>query len=217
MPDDELVTIDAATAMELSRAAVPGWAEVADAGQVAALVAVPAEVPDPAAAAAEVARLVGGDEAAYRALLALDAPQVVLTSDLGTGREAVDQAIADGTLAGIQVQDVPQVAVADRAGVTFFEPASGKDTGTVPLDAPATGIVQVEGLDAPTLYAATGSSLAAIRIPTAEVAASLDKTVWMPAAISRVTFNPASQLVHALGRPPDGTGSTVYVVEPRGN
>ena len=112
---------------------------------------------------------------------------------------------------------MPRVAVADEAGVTFLEPASGTETGTVPLDAPATGIVEVEGLDAPTLYAATGSSLAVVKIPTADAAASLDKTVWMPGAVDRVTFNPASQLVHALGRTPDGTATTIYVVEPRGN
>ncbi len=217
LPDGTLVTFDAATAAELSRSVLPGAAEVVDAGRVDALVATPSEVPDPAAAAAEVARLVGGDEAKYRGLLALDAPQVVLTTEIATGREALDAAIADGTLAGLRVQDVPRVAVADRAGVTFLEPASGRETGVVTLPAPATGIVEVEGLEAPTLYAATGSSLAVVRMPAAGAAASLDQTVWMPGPVERVTFNAASQLVHVLGRTQDGTATTVYVVEPRGN
>ncbi len=217
LPDGALVTLDAATAAELSRTILPGRAEVVDAGSVDALVATPAEVPDPAAAAAEVARLAGGDEAAYRELLALDAPQVVLTTELASGRDGLDAAIADGTLAGLRVQAVPRVAVADAAGVTFLEPASGRETGAVPLDAPATGIVQVEGLEEPTLYVATGSSLAVVPIPGADAAASLDQTVWMPGAVERVTFNPASQLVHVLGRAPDGAAATVYVVEPRGN
>ena len=101
-PDDGLVTVDAATAAELSRTTLVGRAEVVDAGRVAALVATPAEIPDPAAAAAEVARLAGGDEAAYRDLLARDAPRVVVTADLEADREAIDAAIADGRLAGLR-------------------------------------------------------------------------------------------------------------------
>ncbi len=217
LPGGTLVTFDAATAAELSRTVLPGRADVVDAGQVDALVATPADVPDAAAAAAEVARLLGGDVAAYRGLLARDASQVVVTTDLGADRAPLEQAIADGKLAGFRVQPVPRVAVADTAGVTFLEPATGRETGVVPLDAPATGIVQVTGLDAPALYVATGSTLAVVKVPTAAAAASLDATVWMPGRVEKVTFNAASQLVHVLGRTPDGTGTTVYVVEPRGN
>jgi hypothetical protein len=63
-PDDGLVTVDAATAAELSRTTLVGRAEVVDAGRVAALVATPDEIPDRVAAAAEVTSLAGGDEAA---------------------------------------------------------------------------------------------------------------------------------------------------------
>ncbi|MFH0750933.1 MAG: phospholipid carrier-dependent glycosyltransferase, partial [Chloroflexota bacterium] len=216
-PGDGLVVLDAATAAELSRTTQDGRAEVVDAGRVAALVATPAEIPDPAAAAAELARLAGGDEAAYRDLLAGDAPRVTVTTDLGADREAIDAAIADGRLAGLDVQDVPRVAVAGTAGVTFLEPASGRVTGTVPLDAPATGLAEVTGLEAPALYVASGSTLAVVKIPTGDTAASLQQTVWMPGAVERVSFDDASQLVHVLGRTTDGASTTVYVVEPRGN
>jgi hypothetical protein len=216
-PDDGLVTVDAATAAELSRTTLVGRAEVVDAGRVAALVATPAEIPDPAAAAAEVARLAGGDEAAYRALLARDAPRVVVSADLEADREAIDAAIADGRLAGLVVEEVPRVAVADASGVTFLEPASGRTTGSVSLEAAASGLAAVKGLDAPTLYVAAGSALAVVKIPTSDTAASLQQTVWMPGAVERVTFNDASQLVHVLGTSPDGAAATVYVVEPRGN
>ncbi|MFH1474884.1 MAG: phospholipid carrier-dependent glycosyltransferase, partial [Chloroflexota bacterium] len=126
-------------------------------------------------------------------------------------------AIADGRLAGLDIQDVPRVAVADAGGVTFLEPASGRPTGAVPLDAAATGLAVVNGLDAPTIYAASGSTLAVVKIPASDAAASLEQTVWMPGATERVVFNDASQLVHVLGRTPDGAATTVYVVEPRGN
>ncbi len=217
LPGGGLATFDAATAGELSRLTLPGLAEVVDAGRVSALVARPAEVVDPAATAAEVARLVGGDEASYRELLVRDAPEVVLTSDLAGGREAVDQAVGEGKLPGLRIREVPRVAAAAAAGITFVEPATARQTGSVPLDAPATGLVEVTGIDEPTLYAASGSALAVVKIPDEGTAASLDRTVWMPGPQERIAYNPASQLVHALGRTPDGMAATIYVVEPRGN
>ncbi len=216
-PDGGLVTLDAASGIELSRTTLAGRAEVVDAGRVAALVAAPAEIPDPAAAAAEVVLLVGGEEEAHRARLALDLPRVIVTTDVAANREAIDAAIADGSLVGFSVEDVPRVAVADAAGVTFLEPATGSITGAVPLADPATGLVVATGLDAPTLYAATGSTLSVVEIPTGDSAASLKQSVWMPGVVERVAFNDATQLVHVLGRTPDGSASTVYVVEPRGN
>jgi dolichyl-phosphate-mannose--protein O-mannosyl transferase len=216
-PEGGLVALDAASGAELSRTILDGRAEVVDAGRVAALVATPTEVPDPATAAAEIARLVGGDEAVYRALLEQDLPRVVVAANVEPDRAAIDTAITDGQLAGFAVEDVSRVAVADAGGITFLEPATGSVTGTVPLADAATGLVAVKGLDAPTLYAASGSSLSVVEIPTGDTAASLKQTVWMPGAVERIAFNDASQLVHVLGRTPDGAASTVYVVEPRGN
>ncbi len=216
-PEGGLVTLDAASGIELSRMTLAGRSEVVDAGRVAALVATTADVVDPAAAAAEVASLVGGDEAGYRARLEQDLSRVVLAANIEPNREAIDAAIADGALPGFAVEDVPRVAVAEAAGITFLEPATGSVTATVPLADPATGLAAVKGLDAPTLYAAGGSTLSVVEIPTSDAEASLKQTVWMPGVVDRIAFNEATQLVHVLGRTPDGTASTVYVVEPRGN
>ena len=114
-------------------------------------------------------------------------PRVTITTAITAQRTQLDSAIASGALAGISVTSVPRIAVADAAGVTFVEPASGAVTGAIPLDGGATSVVGADGLDSPMLYAATGSSLAAIVIPADGTAPSLDQTVWMPAAISRVT------------------------------
>ncbi len=217
LPDGGLVTLDAATGEELSRLTLPGRAEIVDAGRIPALVADPAEVPDPVAAAAEVAALAGGDEAAYRVRLSSQAGTVVVAARLAESREAIDAAIADGRLAGLRIMDVPRVAIAEEAGVTLLEPATGEEMGRVALDEPATGIVEVEGLDSPMLYVASGSSLATIEVPADDAPAAVDATVWMPGRVERVTVDAASQLVHALGMTPDGDASTVYVVEPRGN
>jgi 4-amino-4-deoxy-L-arabinose transferase-like glycosyltransferase len=216
-PGDTLVSLDPTSGDRLASFSLPGRAEVADAGTVDALVAVPAAVTDPAAAAVELARILGGTAATYEQQLRSTAPQVTISTAIKDQRTQLDAAIAAGSLAGLSVAGVPRVAVADTAGVTFVDPQSGAVTGQIPLAGGATGLVKVDGLDAPMVYAATGSSLAAIRVPTDGTAPSVDLTVWMPAAISRVTFDASSQIVHALGRTPDGTGWTVYAVEPRGN
>jgi dolichyl-phosphate-mannose--protein O-mannosyl transferase len=216
-PKGGLVTLDAASGIELARTTLAGRSEVVDAGQVAALVATTADVPDPVAAAAQLASLVGGDEAAYRARLEKDLPRVIVAANLEPNRQAIDAAIADRALPGFAVEDVARVAVADATGVTFLEPATGSITATVPLADPATGLTAVKGLDAPALYAAGGSTLSVVEIPSSDTEASLKQTVWMPGPVSRIAFNDATQLVHVLGRTPDGAASTVYVVEPRGN
>jgi dolichyl-phosphate-mannose--protein O-mannosyl transferase len=216
-PGDTLVSLDTGSGARLASFNLPGRAEVVDAGSVDALVADPATVADPAGVAAQLARILGGTAATYEMQLRSGATQVTITTNIKDQRTQLDAAIASGSLAGLSVTGVPRVAVADAAGVAFVEPQSGAVTGQVSLDGGATGLVKVDGLDAPMLYAATGNALAAIRLPTDGTAPSVDQTVWMPAAISRVTYDAASQIVHALGRTPDGTGWTVYVVEPRGN
>ena len=217
-PADSLVSLDTGSGTQLASFTLPGRAELVDAGTVDALVADSATVEDPAGVAAQLARILGGTAATYETQLRSGAARVTITTSITKDqRTQLDAAIASGSLAGLSVTGVPRVAVADAAGVAFVEPQSGAVTGRVPLDGGATSVVKVDGLDAPMLYAATGNALAAIRLPTDGTAPSVDQTVWMPAAISRVTMDAASQVVHALGRAPDGTGWTVYAVEPRGN
>ncbi len=214
---DSLVSLDAASGTRLASFSLPGWAEIADAGTVDALVAEPALVADPTFVAAQLSRILGGTAATYEQQLRSGAARVTITTAISAQRTQLDSAIASGALAGVSVTSVARIAVADAAGVTFVEPTSGAVTGAIPLEGGATGVVRADGLDSPMLYAATGSSLAAIVIPADGTAPSLAQTVWMPAAISRVTYDAASQMIHALGRTTDGTGWTVYVVEPRGN
>jgi len=216
-PGDTLTSLDATSGTRLASLSLPGRAEVVDAGSVNALVADPGTVTDPAGVAAQLARILGGPAATYEKQIRSGAAQVTISTAIAGQRAQLDAAIASGSLAGLSITGVPRIAVADAAGVTFVDPTGGSVTGQVSLDAAATGLVRADGLDAPTLYAATGHALAAILLPADGTAPSLSQTVWMPAAISRVTYDTSSQIVHALGRTPDGTGWTVYVVEPRGN
>ncbi len=216
-PGDTLVSLDAATGVRLASVTLAGRSEVADAGTVNALVADPASVSDPTFVAAQLSRILGGTAATYEQQLRSKASQVVISTAISAQRTQIDAAIASGALAGLSDTSLSQVAVADAAGVTFVEPTSGAVTGQVPLAGGATSVVAAPGLDSPVLYAATDSSLAVIGLPADGSTPTLSQSVWMPAAISRVTYDAASQMIHALGRTTDGTGWTVYVVEPRGN
>ena len=48
-------------------------------------------------------------------------------------------------------------------------------------------------------------------------APSLSTQIPMPGTVTKAVFNPATELVHVLGRTPDGSASTVYVIEPHAN
>ena len=39
----------------------------------------------------------------------------------------------------------------------------------------------------------------------------------MPGAVSRVAYDDATEMVHVLGRTPDGSAATIYVIEPHAN
>ena len=216
-PGDSLVSFDSTNGARLASLSLPGRADVADAGTVSALVADPASVGDPTGAATQLARILGGQAATYEKQLRSSASRVTITTAIKDQRAQLDAAIASGSLAGLSIIGIPRVAVADSAGVVFVDPQSGTITGQTSITGGATSLVDADGLDTPMLYAAGGSALAAIRLPTDGSDPAVDQTVWMPAPISRVTYDTASQMVHALGRTTDGAGWTIYVVEPRGN
>ena len=215
---NSLVSFDSTNGTRLASLSLPGRADVADAGTVSALVADPASVGDPTGAATQLARILGGQAATYGKQLRSSASRVTITTAIKDQRAQLDAAIASGSLAGLSIIGIPRVAVADSAGVVFVDPQSGTIYATTSITGgAAAGLVDADGLDTPMLYAAGGSALAAIRLPTDGSDPAVDQTVWMPAPISRVTYDTASQMVHALGRTKDGAGWTIYVVEPRGN
>ncbi len=83
-----------------------------------------------------------------------------------------------------------------------------------------TGLALASGLDSPKVYAAGGSSLTVIDLgrpddPTLRPV--VETTLPMPGTVRDVTYDPASLTVHVLGRTPDGSSPTIYVVEPHAN
>lgn len=220
LTDGTLAAVEAATGEVLGRATVAGLADVVVAGTADAVIAHPAQVPDPAAAARALAGITGGDAATYEQRLRSGRDPVVLArAAIGNVRAALDAAIADGRLAGFSVEPRPRFAVAGSAGVTFVSAADASTVATVPLDAPATGLVLATDLDAPKLYVAEGARLAVVTTGDGtDAGAPHEETSFlMPGPVERVVYDEPSRMVHALGATPDGTGRTIYVVEPHAN
>lgn len=213
--DDELVLVDAVSGAELSRIPVADAVGLADGGSDDALVADLESIADPATAAAELAAILGGSVEAYEGILVAGVDSAVIPGGLSDDvRPDVETAIADGRLTGFGIETRARVAVADRYGVTFVSAGDGSIVATVTLDAPAGGMVAVSGFDDPRLYVSAGERMAIVLPGKEGDEPRLDRTFPMPGAVSTVLFDEATRMVHALGTAPDGSGSTIYVIEP---
>ena len=234
--DDRLSVVDTATGDITGTLDLPGIAGLATAGSGPALVATPDAIDEPAAVASVLAEILETDAAEYEVPLADAAPGTTVNlgspGDDDATRTEIDEAIADGRLAGIEILDVSRVAVADAGGITFIDPATADVSGTIAMPGGAHGLAYVTGIDDPKLYVTAGGA----EDPGYEVVAAGGDSAKngpakvggrhpLPAEGSRVVYNDATQQIHVLGRAfaPDGTegtdadGWTVYVIEPHGN
>jgi 4-amino-4-deoxy-L-arabinose transferase-like glycosyltransferase len=229
---DRLTAIDSETADVRGTLDLAGIADLELAGTGSSLLATPSAVEEPAALASTLVELIGGDAADYEAQLAgAGGPDetVVLGSpgDAQT-RTKVEEAITDGRLAGVEIVDLPRVAIATADGLTFVDPSSLEVSSTLEMDAGAHGMDLISGVDNPKLYVTTGT----IDEPAYEVvvvggdpAADGPDSVGrhpLPGLGSRVAYNAASQQVHVLGLAPGAESArdgpwTVYVIEPHAN
>jgi len=217
---DAVVVLDGTTGTELGRSRVAGVTQLADGGSGDVLIARPAEVTDPAAEASVLAGITGKAATDYEPLLSGGGEQVLVPIRLDSGLSAdISAAIANGTLAGLTIETHPRVALAGPAGVTFVSARNGLVLKTLALDGPATGIAEVSGIDAdPTLYVANGSQVTVVDIAgSAKDDPSVDRSFPMPAPVRWIAYDESGQMVDVLGDRPDGSGPTVYVVEPHGN
>lgn len=226
LPGDAIAVVDAGTGTENGRVIVPGAGDMISSGTGDAIVATPVDVTDPTGEAAQLATITGGDAAGYAADLArTDAATVVLRATLSADvRTALQAAIAQGGLAGIQIGKVSELAVAGTDGVALVT-SRGSLAATVPVAGPATSLALVSGIDDGTQLYVTTADQATGTPEIAIVAVSGDQasagptqvaTVQLPGAGSRIFFDPAAQLVEVLGTTQDGSGPTVYVIEPHG-
>ena len=222
--DGRAAMVDAAGGAVTGTLVLDEIAQLAEAGRAPAAVANPADVADPAAVATALAGLVGGDREHYRELLASDAERVVLATVPVDRRESVDGAITSGRLAGVEVVELPRVAIAAASGLTFVVPAAGAVSSTLPADGGAAGVALVTGVDDPKLYftmnGADGPRYGIVTIggDKADDTPTLDRSAPLPARGAWVAHDEASQQVHILGASPDDPAAwTVYVIEPHAN
>ncbi|MDQ3492109.1 MAG: phospholipid carrier-dependent glycosyltransferase [Chloroflexota bacterium] len=211
-----LLSLDGLTGEETGQGVVDGATDVLGVPAAERVVADPALIDDRAAVAERLAEVLGDDAGALEAgLLAATDPLTLAAYPDEATRTDLQAAIDEGALPGVTIESGPAIAVAGAGGVTFLDAASLEPLETVTLDGAVRGMVLVDGLDDPTLYAADGDQLKTILMADGGPRAGSD--VPMPGPISQVLYDEATNLVHAVGLTPDGEDHTAYVVEPHGN
>jgi predicted membrane-bound dolichyl-phosphate-mannose-protein mannosyltransferase len=222
--DDQVRTLDPVSAEVLGTVQLKGVADVGPAGTAPTLTAAPGSVKDPKAAASTIAKIVGGSAATYQKRLAATGSQLVIAGISGsTQQTAVQNAIDDGRLAGMSISSLPQVAVADANGVEMINPASGSLTTTVDVGGPAHGLA-LSTFDDAKLWVSTDPdgtegelgriAIVAVGGDQAKNGPTVIASTQMPGPVSRVAYDEATQMIHALGKTPDDSASTIYVIEP---
>jgi hypothetical protein len=149
-----------------------------------------------------------------------------LTADQIT---AVQALIGDGSLPDLQLEaSNPQVMVAYAQGIGLLDARNLNLTSTIPTDSPATSIAinysNLSGTDIrddQPSYVAAGDSILLVDIKQTgtpwTVAQHGTTLMRMPGPVTKVVFDRATRIAHALGRTPDGKGWTVYAIETNGN
>ncbi|MEO7663858.1 MAG: phospholipid carrier-dependent glycosyltransferase, partial [Candidatus Limnocylindrales bacterium] len=160
-------------------------------GDGAAIVAITGSARAPSVAVVVI------DAAAATETARLDLPSVAQLDDAGAGL----------------------VAAATPTGVAFIDTVAGTLTTTIAIDGPVHGIALVTNIDKDKLYASydgpNGPRVAVLDAPGTGTAPTLKSSFELPGDTAGwVGYDAATQMVHVLGDRPDGSGATVYVVEP---
>ena len=233
--ESRLTAVDATTGEVQGTIELPGIAGLADGGSGPSIVGDPGAIEDPAAVASALAEVIGGDAADYEARLADAAPGTSVVLGVpgdDASRTSIDEAIADGRLAGIEIVDLPRVAVATSDGVAFIDPSTAGVSSTIAMAGGAHGLAHVLGIEDAKLYVTSGPP----EEPGYEVIAiagdaaksgpvTLGARHPLPGPGTRVAYDDATQQIHVLGQayappgsaPAAGEGWTVYVIEPHAN
>ncbi len=226
---DRLTSVDKDAGTVVGTLNLDGIADLARGGSGDAVIATIDEVTDPAAVASSLAEILSGDASGYASKLAAASPgtTVVLGSPgSATARKDLETAIADGTLPGVQIDNVTRTAVATTTGVVFIDAERASVVSTVAVTGGARGLASVTGLDNPKLYATSGDVakptyvVIAVGGDPAKNGPVSQGAFPLPGLGSLVKYDEASQQVHILGLAPGAASSgpwTVYVVEPHGN
>ncbi len=225
--DDKVRTLDPVSGEVLGTVQLEKVADVGPGGTAPTLVGTPGAVGDPHAVAAVLAKLFGGPAATYETRLTGTGDRLVIAGIAGsTQQTTIQKAIDDGRLAGLSITALPQVAVADANGLELINPADGTKTSTVDLGGAAHGLA-LSTVDDARLYVSVDPdpavaeqgrmAIVAIGGDAAKNGPTVTATMAMPGPVTRVAYDDATEMVHVLGRTPDGTAATIYVIEPHAN
>ena len=147
-----------------------------------------------------------------------DLRPVVVTAYLSTAQQAAIAAPLQALGDAARLDTSPVFAVAGGTSVRFLDAITLDQVVSVPLGGPAGGMgfANTSDIGQPTLYVASGRTLRLVQLPT-DAQPTLGSPVPMPGTVTNVTWDAASDMIHALGTAPDGRTPTIYVVEPHGN
>jgi len=214
---DRVAALALADGARLAGTTLAGAADITSLQGGERLVVDARQVTDPGTTATRLATILGDDAERIRALLADGAGDVVIASSVAEDvRGEVQTAIDAGELPGTRLETGELAAVAATEGLYLLDAATLVQVDLFPTASPATGLALVERVGEPTIYVAAGAQLERVEVRRDAPPVQLE-AVWLPAAARDVLFDPATKLVHVLGRTPDGAADTIYVVEPRGN
>ncbi|HEX2754368.1 MAG TPA: phospholipid carrier-dependent glycosyltransferase, partial [Candidatus Limnocylindrales bacterium] len=222
--DDQVRTLDPVSGEVLGAVQLEAVADVGPGGTASTLVSAPGAVGDPHALASALAKVIGGAAATYEARLAGTGEQLIIAGITGsTQQAAIQKAIDDGRLAGLSITSLPQVAVADANGLELINPTDGSKTATVDLGGAAHGLA-LATVDSARLYVSVDPdpavkekgriAIVAVGGDQAKNGPAVVDTMAMPGPVTKVAYDDATEMVHVLGRTPDGTASTIYVIQP---
>ena len=112
--------------------------------------------------------------------------------------------------------------VAYRDGVALIDARSLAIETSVRTDSPATSLAfdRESAQGTQTVYVAAGDSVALVSVtsgtaPTLALVSG-QPSIEMPGVVTRLVFDEATKILHALGRSPNGSGWTVYAIEANG-
>lgn len=128
-------------------------------------------------------------------------------------------AVGDGQLSGLVTATLAlpegRLALSLSDGTLRVMGPNLIEVSSIPLSGPASDLL-LSPVDNNKIYAATGAGLEYASLDTSGSLGS-STTVKMPGAVRTLAYSPSSKLIHVLGRTPDGSADTVYVLEPHGN